>query len=217
MKRKAQTEIVIIIILVAMVGLAGYLVYQMVLVQNDETAQLNEAQRSVKQSADTFITQEFLSVLKEFYSTGGISYEEIDNPSKSSYRGDYALFSGQKVVYWQKCDSFNQLYGNDMKAKMEAQLNKTINEKLDYLKTTFSKDVEFLEGVKSLSINIFDDKVELVLDMPTTVEGQTFSSYKIPVSTELGKITKFSKAFAEENANKRYFEQFVYDSMRISF
>ncbi|MBU0898796.1 MAG: hypothetical protein ABIH55_01140 [Nanoarchaeota archaeon] len=214
MKKKAQTEIVIVVVLIAAVIFAGYLVYQALLSDGDFAIGLSQTQQTVNKGVTSLIEAEFTDVLKEFYSTGGVTQEEIE--LKDDFTNEYATFVDQRVVYWQKCENDVSPELDIIKTSMEEAFKSRLNERLETIIPTFSKKVEFPEGVKSVSLNILDNKIDITVDLPTVIEDETMETYKKSVNTELGKIIKFSKAFVEENARERYFENYVFYSMILS-
>ncbi|MFH1445756.1 MAG: hypothetical protein ABIF08_04760, partial [Nanoarchaeota archaeon] len=208
--------IIIIVVLLALVVAAGYLVWQSVINGPLEpTILLDEKQRAVKESFESFLVVSMNEVLDEFYSTGGVSSEKINSEINKNYAIDYS--TDEKVMYWQTCNDLAfstpiEIIEQDMSTTLKNYIKNPAN--IDKVKDNFN-NVEFM-GSPEVIVRILDNKIEASVVWETVVEGKSFSQYKASVDSKFKELYNFASAFAVENKNERHFEQYVAYSMMLT-
>ncbi len=146
-----------------------------------------------------------------------------DTMSKMSTNGGYidnrsfqlgsVKFLGKDVPYWQYG---GQVKYPDIKANFEAGLREYITQnKESMLQALDMSGVEI--GQHQVSTRFLDDKIEITVNMPTTIDNQKISlPYKAEVQTRLSQMNDFSKGFAQYDAAQRPLEYYTISSIVLS-
>ena len=212
MKRKAQAEIIIIVILVALVVFAGYIVYQSGLFSRSIVPEvINEEQKTVKGTVESFILEGLNDVVEDVSSSGGMTTTDFYSMDNSDYAT--TIPENDRIVYWQLCGEKKVPDLQTISTKISEDLRRYIISNVDSL--SFSKDVQ-ISTDPTITTNIFDDRIDVYITLPTTVSEKTFSQYSLSLKTDFGKSYKFAKAFVEDNVNNRHFEDMVFNTISLS-
>jgi hypothetical protein len=187
MHRKGQVEAVIILGIIVVVAVVIILAIQI-----PGPGPLTPQSRTVKDSIENFIRAGAYDTIK----TMGIQGGYLTTPT------DTVTFLGKEVPYWNKG---GQLNIPDLSANLANGLKQYIIDNKDGLAGSFDKPVTL--GSPTVTATILSSKVDLVVNLPTTVDGSAIAQpYSVSIPTKLGDINDFARSFATENNDKRFFE-----------
>jgi len=127
-------------------------------------------------------------------------------------------FTRVMVPYWQKCDKTYVPSLDLLTRQLEnATYNYIVYNLYNRSEIVLGKNVSVDLQAAKVTANILDNKIELEVTMPTTVQGYAVQQpYRASIPTKFGEIYKFMKAYAEEAARNRYIELFMINSIYFS-
>lgn len=197
MRKKGQVEFIVILGIIVVVAIVIVLA-----LQGPGTGPLPADSRTVKESVEGFIRAGTYNAIKDMGLQGGYV----------APAANYVTFLGKPVAYWQKD---GQIMTPDLSTNLVEALEQYIRENKDSLASSFDKPVTL--GDPQVSASVLASKVELVVHLPTTVDGSPIPQpYTVSVPTKLGEINEFGRGFVSANNEKRFFETFTLASMVIS-
>lgn len=193
-KLKAQAELFAIIGIVVIVAAVAYYSYQSGLIDLPPITSISEEQRLVKESVSGFITSAAFEELRELGETGG-----VESPT------DFVSLSNNPIPYWSRDGVVNI---PDMKSALEIRLKEYLEQNKDDFAESFGKDVTI--GNPIVQVSIFDERIDISINMPTSVNGQPIPQpYKTSFQTNFGKAYDFSKKFVQSQNKNRFLEMFT--------
>ena len=199
MKRSGQAELLLIVGIIVVVIVVAAVMLQ----TNTISPTLTPESRTVKDNVENFIRAGTYETLKELMWTGGLS----------SASGSTVEFLGKEVPYWQK-DGVNSI--PDIGLEVITGIEEYINTNKGALQDSMAVRSVVL-GNPQVSATVLPNKIEILVNMPTTFEGGAVPQpYTIVIPTKLGDIYEFSSGFVAVNNQQRYFEHFTLSSMALS-
>ena len=207
---KAQIEFFTILGVVAIIVVVAY--YALVISNqpsNPVPAGTGSEQSLVQDKIEGVISDGASLSIKWMESQGG-SILPIFNDSVS--------FTRVLVPYWQKCGKTNVPSLEILTEELEnATYNYIVYSMRNGSEKVLGKNVTADLSKLSVKANILDNQIDLVVDLPTTVQGAPIQQpYKTTIPTKFGEIYKFMKSYAEESARNRYLELFIINSIYFS-
>src|SRR3989338_5917366 len=202
MVRVGQIEFIAIFALVIVALVVIILATQGGLRVPDATIALSTQHQAVRSQVTDFIRAGADQALRELSYSGGIAFES---------RG-YEYATGKPVVYWLK-DGKSSI--PDLEADIQAEIQSYIDENKAGFEEAMEGDVQL--GSLAVSFTLFQDRAEVVVDMPTTLDGNTMAiPYVVSIPTQLGEAYGFAKGFVSQQASNRYLEYYTMTSIAIS-
>ncbi|MBM3303660.1 MAG: hypothetical protein FJY76_01075 [Candidatus Aenigmarchaeota archaeon] len=127
-------------------------------------------------------------------------------------------FTRVMVPYWQKCDKTYVPSLDLLTRQLEnATYNYIVYNLYNRSEIVLGKNVAVDLQATKVTANVLDNKIDLEVTMPTTVQGYAVQQpYRASIPTKFGEIYKFMKAYAEEAAKNRYIELFMINSIYFS-
>jgi hypothetical protein len=124
---------------------------------------------------------------------------------------DSVKFLGRDVPYWQKNGVIKT---PDIKSNFMEGIKEYITENKD---SFISSEGGVVVGNPSVSAKFFDSKIDLSVNMPTTIDNYPIPQpYKVTILTKFGDVIDFSEKFVYEEKQERFFEYFTLSSMLMS-
>jgi hypothetical protein len=196
MRKKGQVEFIVILGIIVVVAVVIVLAIQ------PYDGPLPTDSRTVKESVESFIRAGAYDTMKTMGQQGGYMTPPADT----------ITFLGKSVAYWQKD---GQIITPDLSTNLVEGLEQYISANKDALASSFDKPVTL--GDPHVSVSMLANKVELVVSLPTTVDGSPIPQpYTVSVPTKMGDINEFGRGFVSANSEKRFFETFTLSSIVIS-
>jgi hypothetical protein len=197
MRKKGQVEFLIILGIVVVVAVVVVLSLQM-----PGPGPTTFATGTIEDSILSFVRAGAYDTIKTMGLHGGYNEPTITS----------VTFLGQGVPYWQK-DGI--ILAPDIAGNLADGLEAYINANKDALASSFDKPVTI--GSPQVTVNVLASKVDLTVNMPTTVDGRAIQQpYVISLPSKIGDINEFASGFVAANNQNRFFEVFTLSSMVIS-
>jgi hypothetical protein len=198
--RKGQVEFIVIIALVIIAISAVILVSRISVVPAPPTPGLPEEAKLVKDSVVNLIRAGVKDQLTLIYNQGGML-----SPSVSV---EFGMFDTQ---VWSACGETNI---PDVSREVGAGLWSYIRQNLEDEMEFFGKNVKFDFVNPRYDVDIFKDRVNIKIYLPTTVEDYEIQQpYEVSVATKLYDILEFSEDFVNDRGEDRLFETVTITSM----
>ncbi len=207
---KAQIEFIAILgVIIILVVAAFYALQISQNAANPVPSGTGAEQSLVKDRIEGIIRDGALLSVKWMESQGGSVLPDF---------GNSVSFTRVMVPYWQKC-------GNTYVPSLETLTQRLENATRNYIarslqnrtETVLGKDVAVSLEDSKVTASILDNKIELMVSLPTTVQGYAIQQpYRVSIPTKFGEIYGFMKSYAEEAAKNRYIELFLINSIYFS-
>ncbi len=196
MQEKAQAEFALILGLLIIAAVVGLYAYSAIYPISPQQAALTEDQKAVASFVNDFIRGAATSTVSEMYKNGG--YLDDSLPAMG-YVSHSAL--GKKVALWQLCESYNV---PDIEQEFAKGVKKYIEKNMPDSQSIGGRTAVFGKQQMTVSSKLYDNKVTLSVNVPTTFEGSALPQpYTVDVFTKLGRIYDFAKNFARMQADCR--------------
>ncbi|MFH1978232.1 MAG: hypothetical protein ABIJ92_02820 [Candidatus Aenigmatarchaeota archaeon] len=204
--RSGQTEIIIIVGLVVVVGAVVFLAVQGLLPTDIPITGIDNQKRVIENSVLDFITEATLKSIDNVTSFGG--YVNPNFPLGS------VNLNGKPVPYWHTGDETEI---PDIKRNLVDGITEYLNQNKKYI--IEGKSVTIDDAL--VSVNLQNDKAIVTVTMPTTFwfdekPHPIQQPYVVEIPTRLGKISAFSKSFLTEQGSNAPIETFTLSTMMLS-
>ncbi len=205
--KKAQAEIALILGLLVIAAVVGIYSYSTLTPSTDQVA-LTQEQRAVAAYVNDFVRQASLETLSEIYGNGGY----LDGTARQLGYVENKGFG--EVAYWQMCENYET---PDVATEFSNGVKEYIMENLPETQSIGGKAATFTTQGMVVSTKLYDNKVLVSANIPTTYEGlQIPQPYIVEVSTSLGRITDFASNLARMQSECRMFDLFLMESLMQS-
>ncbi len=198
---RGQAEAVIILAIIIVAVLVS--VYMLQLSELDIPFLSSPAQRLARESAENSIRSATLDALRSLSLNGG-----YPDPQQGS-----VSLGGETVPYWMLN---GQISMPDFRGSLEEGTRKRITDTMPLLeKSLEGSGVAF--GEPQVSVSILPDRIDVAVNMPTTVKGESIPQpYRVSIRSLLSESLEFSANFLESQKANRFFEVFTVSSMLYS-
>lgn len=195
MQEKAQAEFALILGLIIIAVAIGLFAFSAIVPISPQPSALTGEQKAVDTYIKDAMRRASSQTLISIYNQGG--YLNTDSVKSLDY-------AGSKIPYWEICGRTNI---PDIERIFEQGILDSLKESLPDRTDIAGEEVVFDKSLISVDAQLFDNKIALSVEMPTTVKGQAMPQpYAIDVATKLGRIYEFAKNFARNQAVYRMLE-----------
>jgi hypothetical protein len=202
---KGQIEIVVIIALILVSLVAAVLLLQQMVTTPGPSPGIEHEAKTIKDSVNNLIGVGLREVMVKIYDQGG--YSGLGGAELVEY-------GGTGVPVWQACEKLSipdveQEIGNGVSQYLRSNLKDEM-----YF---FGKKVKFDFQNAKAEVKILNDKVEVGIYLPTTVEGYEMPlPYAASINSDLRKVLDFSGNFVNDAKSTRFFETITMESIIFS-
>lgn len=205
MERKGQVEFIVILGLLVVIAVVIFYAYQSGLLTPVVSPDVSLAEDSVR----NLIRAGAYQTLTNMSLYGG--YLNAD-----SFQMGSLTFNGKEVPYWQKN---GQITYPDLHMNFKEGIKSYLIQNKDGFANAYTEEYgkEIVIGEPSVSANFMNDKIDLLVNMPTTLDGNAVPQpYTISISTRFEEIHDFSTGFLTFSSTNRPLEYFTLASMLMS-
>ncbi|MCK4497174.1 MAG: hypothetical protein KAU24_03205, partial [Candidatus Aenigmarchaeota archaeon] len=184
MERKGQVEFIVILGLLVVIAVVIFYAYQSGLLTPVVSPDVSLAEDSVR----NLIRAGAYQTLTNMSLYGG--YLNAD-----SFQMGSLTFNGKEVPYWQKN---GQITYPDLHMNFKEGIKSYLIQNKDGFANAYTEEYgkEIVIGEPSVSANFMNDKIDLLVNMPTTLDGNAVPQpYTISISTRFEEIHDFSTGF----------------------
>jgi len=209
MSRKGQTEFIVLVGIILVIAVVAFFALSTGSIFPTPVPQAIEQEKRLVEDSVTNVGRMGADIAIKWIEQQGGFFEPD--------AGNHVVFTNVAVSYWQRCGQTTVPTLNDITGRLEENVRDYIQTGLLERGDYFSKNVSFDFDSMYVSANILKNKVDFSVYLPTTIRGYDIPQpYTFSVPTKLGEIHEFGKAFAEDNANKRYLDVFTSTTIYFS-
>lgn len=195
MQEKAQAEFALILGLLVIAVVIGLFAFSAVVPISPQPSALTGEQKAVDTYVKDAMRRASGQTLVSIYNQGG--YLNPDSVKNLDY-------AGSKIPYWEICGRVNI---PDVERIFEQGITDSLKDSLPAGTDIAGEEVVFDKSQISVDALLFENKVTLNVQIPTTVGGQPMPQpYAIDIPTKLGRIYEFARNFARNQAVYRMLE-----------
>ncbi|UCD07866.1 MAG: carboxypeptidase regulatory-like domain-containing protein [Candidatus Aenigmatarchaeota archaeon] len=205
MGRKGQVEFIVILGLLVVIAVVVFYAYQSGILGPVVSPDVSLAEESVRNLIRTGAYQ----TLNNMSLYGG--YLNAD-----SFQLGSLTFNGREVPYWQKN---GQIQYPDLHSNFKEGVKNYLLQYKDGFANAYTEQEgkELIIGEPSISANFLNDKIDLLVNMPTTLDGNTVPQpYSVSIPTRFEETNDFSTGFLTFSGTNRPLEYFTLGSMLFS-
>lgn len=205
MDRKGQVEFIVILGLLVVIAVVVFYSYQSGILGPVISPDASLAEESVS----SLIRTAAYDTLTNMSLYGG--YLNADSFPMGSVTKD-----GKEVPYWQRNGQVNY---PDIHANFKEGVRDYITENKDAFGSAYTEEYgkELVLGNPSVSANFFSDRIELLVNMPTTLDGNAVPQpYTMTIATMLEEIKDFSVSYLTFAGSNRPLEYFTMGTVLFS-
>jgi len=205
MERKGQVEFIVILGLLVVIAVVVFYAYQSGMLVPVVSPDVSLAEESVRNliRAGAYQTLENMSLY------GG--YLNADSSQMGSL-----TFNGKEVPYWQKG---GQIKYPDLHSNFKEGVKNYLLQNKDSFAVAYMEEYgkELVIGEPAVSANFMNDKIDLLINMPSTLDGNAVPQpYIVSIPTRFEEIRDFSTGFLTFSSTNRPLEYFTLGSILFS-
>jgi len=164
---------------------------------------IQQDQKVVKDFVENMLSDKTYETITLLEKNGGYLDAELNAVQTTS-------FLHSKVPYWQRCETPMVLTRTAIAQKLGTIVENELKTNLQGMSEINGKEVEFDVDTTQAAVNILDNRVDIIVDLITTVKGYRIREpYTVSVPTTFGRIIDFASDFSREEADTRFFETFT--------
>jgi hypothetical protein len=206
-RKKGQVEFIVIVALIIIAVTAVILVSRQAVVTQPPPSGIPEEAKTIKDSVTNLIRagvkDDPNSVLTRIYNQGGAL--------KPAFSVKFGAFD---TAVWSAC---GETTSPDVKKEIGAGIMEYLRANLKDKMEFYGKNVAFDFSKSRYEVDIFKDRVNIRIFLPTKVETYDIQQpYEISVDTKLSDVLDFSKNFINDTGKSRFFEVITLASMAHS-
>lgn len=205
MERKGQIEFIVILGLLVVIAVVVFYSYQSGILGPVISPDVSLAEESV----NGLVRAAAYETLNNMSLYGG--YLNADSFALGSI-----TFNGREVPYWQKNGQVNH---PDLHSNFREGVKSYIIKNKDAFGNAYTEEYgkELVLGNPSVSANFFNDKIELLVNMPTTLDGAGVPQpYTLTIQTRFEEIKDFSNNYLTFAGSNRPLEYFTLGTVLFS-
>ncbi len=205
MGRKGQVEFIVILGLLVVIAVVVFYAYQSGILGPVVSPDVSLAEESVR----NLIRAGAYQTLNNMSLYGG--YLNAD-----SFQLGSLTFNGKEVPYWQKN---GQIQYPDLHSNFKEGVKSYLLQYKDSFANAYTdqEGKELIIGEPSISANFLNDKIDLLVNMPTTLDGNTVPQpYSVSISTRFEETNDFSTNFLTYSSTNRPLEYFTLGTILFS-
>ena len=149
-------------------------------------------------------------VIKDMEAHGGylsLSYVPEDQMAEIRIPRQ-TVFLKRGVKYWTECGNTTYPEMDEILSTISYGVTRYLKENLNETDTVFGEKVRYDMERLSVTANVLDNQVSIVVNLPTTIgEHLVTAPYTASVPTQFGRIYQFARDFSEEESKERFWEK----------
>ncbi len=199
-RKKGQVEFIVIVAIVIIAIIAIILASRQAVIPTPPTTGLPEEAKLVKDSVVNLIRSGVKDQLTLIYNQGGTL--------SPSFSVEFGMFDTQ---VWSACGETNiPDVSKEIGAGLWAYLRENLEDEMEF----YGKNVKFDFGNPKYNVDIFKDRINIKIYLPTTMEDYEIQQpYEVSIATKLYDVLDFSNNFVKDMEETRFFEIVTLTSM----